>query len=116
MSIDSTCTQLSNINSRLMKHTGVDLVAIPTSWEEVTRKNISASAGIASQYFLIYLSLMITETRDWSQKFRSDVENLIRTPCTDSPDRLKGSIQDKGPPLKVAQTRLIMRTQRTRRF
>jgi hypothetical protein len=31
-------------------------------------------------------------------------------------DRLKGAIQGKSAPLKVAQTRLNMRTQRTRRL
>ena len=31
-------------------------------------------------------------------------------------DRLKGAIQGKSAPLKVAQTRLNMRTQRTRRY
>jgi hypothetical protein len=31
-------------------------------------------------------------------------------------DRLKDAIQGKSAPLKVAQTRLNMRTQRTRRF
>jgi len=141
VSIDSTCTQLTNSNSRLTKHTGADLVASPPSWEEATKSKISASM----------------ETREWSQQLRADVETLVRTACTDltrqwkrtntefkdhtenlrhtltkmqerldttvaeineqgsEMDRLKVAIGGKSAPLKVAQTRLNMRTQRTRR-
>lgn len=136
--IDSSCSRLSKRNNRLTLHTGVDMVAMPASWQTHTQAKIDLSR----------------KTREWSQQLRSDVESLVRSALTDLTnywkktnaalrdhvENLKHSIQKveerltatlqeldeqgrnieqlraalaaKGPPLKLAQTRLAMRTQR----
>ena len=86
-------------NARLTNHTGADLVAIPPSWEVVTKQKIAESRRKLNQTLSgqsswisknevkvdtllqvssnSYIKIFTTETREWSQQLRADIDTLV---------------------------------------
>merc|ERR1719270_1950313 len=139
--IDSNCCQLNSQYNKLTKHTGADMVFAPASWEKSTKSMIAssrASRDNSQQLRSDIETLIRTACTDLSKHWKRtnadlrDQQDILRHSLASLQDRLastvqeiaaqsqemdklKETIQSKAGPLKLAQTRLNMRTQKIRR-
>ncbi|XP_023335756.1 tektin-3 [Eurytemora carolleeae] len=137
--IDSSCSRLNNKSNKLTLHTGADVVSIPASWQTQTQSKIAESRKrrewsqqLRSDIETLVRSACTDLINHWKKTnsaFKDNIENLkhsiqkiverldaivleIQEQGREI-DQLKSALSSKGAPLKLAQTRLNMRTQRT---
>jgi len=142
INIDHTVHNLKNTSRSINLHGGIEKidpnVSIPESWMDFSHRNIQASqaARSATQRLMSEVDGLITmcanemwshwnstnmsfqqrvtETNDAHNKLQSHLSKTMQELYDQEKhiEALKKALRDKGPPLKVAQTRLEARTHR----
>jgi len=142
ISIDHTVHQLQNNSRAINLHGGVEKVdnnvSIPETWMDFSNRNIqdSQAARSATQRLMgevdglittcanemwshwnntnMSFQQRITETNDTHNKLQSHLSKTMQEIYDQEKhiEALKQALRDKGPPLKVAQSRLEARTHR----
>jgi len=142
INIDHTCHNLQNSSRSINLHGGIEKVdnnvSIPESWMDFSNRNIqeSQAARSATQRLMSEIDQLITncanemwshwsntnmsfqqritETNDAHNKLQSHLSKTMQEIYDQEKhiEALKQALRDKGPPLKVAQSRLEARTHR----
>ncbi|KAK2528599.1 Tekt3 [Columba guinea] len=115
--IDDKCHHLRNSSDGISYYRGVErfdaTISVPESWAKFTDDNIlrsqSERAASAKLRDDIENLLVVTANEMWRQ-FNTTLKEIFEMEM--NIEALRKAIRDKGPPLKVAQTRLDERTRR----
>merc|ERR1719245_2045777 len=142
INIDHTCHNLQNTSRAINLHGGIEKVdpsvSIPETWADFSNRNIQASQSARSSSQRLRgevdnlithcanemwshwnntnmsFQQRVTETNDAHNKLQSHLSKTMQELYDQEKhiEALKKALRDKGPPLKVAQTRLEARTHR----